>query len=100
MGFGAQVVAAQKIIVFWLPGVNSAVWITVFLIIPLVFNNWNVRRYGEIEYWLTVTKIATIVGIIILGVVLPMGASSETRLLGTSPNYEVIPCPPNAAPGE
>ena len=82
---------------FWFPNhdkYNSSIWITVFLFIPVLFNNFNVRRYGEIEFWLTVTKVATIIGIIFLGVLLPMGASSATRLLGTDLNtLELVPCP-------
>ena len=69
--------------------VNSAVWITIFLIIPFLFNNFNVRRYGEIEYWLTVIKLVTIFGIIILGILLPMSASSQTPLLCTENNHPV-----------
>src|SRR5579859_6887906 len=67
IGFPTKLVACQNIMAFWLPKdhYNPSIWITVFLIIPLLFNNFNVRRYGEIEFWLTVFKVATIVGIII-----------------------------------
>jgi yeast amino acid transporter len=76
------------------------IWITVFLVIPFLFNNFNVRRYGEIEYWLTVIKVLTIVGIIVLGVLLPMNATPNQRLLGTNSNLSLIPCPDNSAPGQ
>lgn len=84
----------------WLPDQHkypSEIWIVVFLIIPLLFNNFNVRRFGEIEYWLTVIKVVTIMGIIVLGVLLPMTASPNTRLLGTSSDGETpIQCPTNS----
>ena len=68
--------------------------ITIFFVVLVLFNLLNIRRYGEIEFWLTVIKLATIVGLIFLGILLPMGASIETRQLGTSPNNStVIPCP-------
>jgi amino acid permease len=80
---------------FWIPKtqVNPAVWISVFLLIPVLFNNFNVRRYGEFEYWLTVSKLVTISGLIILGILLPMGASAGVRLLGTDNNNQPIECP-------
>lgn len=95
VGFPAKLVACQNIMAFWLPKdqYNSSIWITVFLIIPVLFNNFNVRRYGEIEFWLTVVKVATIVGLIFLGILLPMGAS-PTRLLGTDPvTLNLVECP-------
>jgi amino acid permease len=76
------------------------VWIIVFFIPVVLFNFLNVRRYGEIEYWLTVIKLATIVGLIVLGIILPMGASAGTRQLATGPNNTVIPCPPNPTQGQ
>lgn len=69
---------------FWDKSDNlKSVWITIFLLVPLLFNLLNVRRIGEIEYWLTIVKVTTIVGLIILGIVLPMGASVGSRQLGT-----------------
>lgn len=100
-----QLVAAANIMAFWpaVSHISPAVWITVFFVPPLLFNNFNVRRYGEFEYCLTVIKIITIVGLIILGILLPMNASLATRLLGTvfnnstTPDWQLIPCPTNAS---
>ena len=68
------------------------VWISVFFILIVLFNVLNVRRFGEIEYWMAVVKLATIVGLIILGVLLPMGVSTQTRELATSANLTVEVC--------
>jgi amino acid permease len=81
---------------FWLPNdkYNPSIWISVFLVIPVLFNMFNVRRYGEIEFWLTVIKLITIVGLIVLGILLPMNASPTTRLLGTDlDTLELVECP-------
>ena len=67
----------------WAPGINKAVWLAIFPLFPLAFNMFNVRRYGEIEYWLTVTKIAAIVGLTIFALLLPMGVSTYPRQPGT-----------------
>jgi len=102
IAFPAQLTAASNLMAFWLPKDKypPEIWITVFLIIPFLFNNFNVRRYGEIEYWLTVIKVLTIVGIIVLGVLLPMNAPANQKLLGTAPNLSLIPCLKNPAPGQ
>jgi amino acid permease len=87
---------------FWLPKDQypPEIWISLFWVVPLLFNYLNVRRYGEIEFWLTVTKVVTIVGIIILGILLPMGASPTTPLLGTDMStLELVVCPQNPTPG-
>jgi len=80
---------------FWTGAVPSAAWIAIFLTIPILFNFFNVRRYGEIEFWLTSIKIITIVGLIFLGILLPMGASSRPPLLGTSAQYTAVECSKN-----
>jgi len=70
------------------------VWISFYFILIVLFNLLNVRRYGEIEFWLTVIKIATIIGLIFLGLLLAMGAMGGSRRLGTLDN-NAIPCPNN-----
>lgn len=51
---------------------------------------FNVRRYGEIEYWLTLTKIAAVVGIALFGIILSMGGSTYPRLPGTDVNSHTL----------
>jgi len=62
-------------------GLNP-LWISVFLFIPFVLNLFNTRRFGEIEYWLTIVKVTTITALIVLGILLPMGGTSKPPLLG------------------
>ena len=76
---------------FW-TSIDSAIWISIFLCIPIVFNFFNVRRYGEIEFWLTTIKIGTIVGLIILGILLAMGCGPGPLLSGTDSHYRPVPC--------
>lgn len=97
-----QLIAIQNLMSFW-PGLSSDVdryiWITIFFIAIVLFNLLNVRRYGEIEYWLTVVKLETIVGLIVLGILLPMGASAGTRLL-RNVSTTLAACPANPGPQE
>jgi amino acid transporter len=94
VGFPAKLVAATSTMTFWIPAdqINPAVWISLYAAIPIAFNMFNVRRYGEIEFWLATIKVTAFVGIIISGILLPLGASSVTRLLGTDTNHVLIPC--------
>lgn len=92
MSVAAQLVAASNTINLWLPNVPKQVWICVIFVIIFVFNNFNVRRYGEIEYWFTVVKVITVMGIIVAGVILPMNASPNQRLLGTDIQGQPVLC--------
>lgn len=80
---------------FWPTPVPEPAWIAIFLVIPLLFNLFNVRRYGEIEFWLTTIKVTLIVGLTFLGVLLPMGASTNGLLLGTDANHHPVDCSEN-----
>src|SRR5271156_3685560 len=77
---------------FWSTPIPEPAWIAIFLVLAFLFNLFNVRRYGEIEFWLTTIKITLIVGLILLGVLLPMGASTEGLLLGTDDNFHPVNC--------
>jgi amino acid permease len=94
MGISTPLVAVASRMTFWVPQshIGSAVWISVYLIFPIAFNFFNVRRYGEIEYWLTSLKTATCVGLIILGILLPLDVYAGPRKLGTLGNTHLIEC--------
>ena len=94
LGPPIQAIAAFNIVSFWestnqLP---KGAWIAFFLLVPLGFNFFNVRRYGEIEFWLTSVKVALFTGLIILGVLLPMSASPTPPLLGTVNGTVPVEC--------
>jgi amino acid permease len=92
-----MLVVITSIMELWVPDLKyGPLWIALFYTAVVIFNLFNVRRYGEIEYWLTVGKIATVVLVIILGVLLPLGLSPGARHLGTSLDYTAVPCSANA----
>lgn len=95
--FSAKFVAAASTMAFWLPNVSPAVWIGSFLFPPILFNMFNVRRYGEIEFWLATVKATAVVLAVVLGILLPLGVSTYPLLLGTSPEHKLIPCNDPAA---
>jgi len=65
-----------------------------FFVIPILVNILNVRRYGEVEFWLTVIKIQTILVIVVVGFVIAAGGGSQP-LLGLDDHYNVVPCNAN-----
>jgi amino acid permease len=72
----------------------TALWIAIFFVVPIVFNFLYVRRLGEIEYWLTTTKIILILILIVTGLLIGLGLSTDP-LLGTSSGYWPVPCSAN-----
>jgi len=99
MSFGAQLVGAQNFMSLWVPDPKyKPLWISIFFIVPFLFNLLNVRRYGEVEYWLVLVKVVGVFGIIILGLVLAMGATAKSRQLGLGPNGTMFSCSPNHGP--
>src|SRR5579859_3364566 len=97
--YPSKLVSIQKIVTFWFPTTHPAIIISAFLPVPLLINCLPVRWYGEIEYWITILKIAAVYGITVLGVLIPMDASAAASLLGTN-NSVPVACPPNPAIGE
>lgn len=83
--------AATTCMTLWTT-VSPVIWLSIFILLPFLFNFLNLRRYGEVEYWLTVIKVFTLVGIIFLGILLPMGASTSTQLLGTDAQFSPVKC--------
>jgi len=82
---------------FWDPDADKglkALWITIFFIVPIAFNFLYVRRLGEIEYWFTTAKIILILILIVTGILIAMGLSTDP-LLGTSSQYTPVPCSAN-----
>lgn len=73
---------------------NRAVEITMFFIVPILVNILNVRKYGEVEFWLTTIKVAAIVAVIIVGFVIGAGGGPEQKL-GTDATYHAVACTDN-----
>ncbi|GAA5923553.1 hypothetical protein JCM1841_002980 [Sporobolomyces salmonicolor] len=68
-----EITAAALVIQFWRDDINVAVWITVFLVVIMSFNFLGVRAYGEAEFWFSIIKIITILGLILLGIIITAG---------------------------
>lgn len=79
-----QLVAGSLVMSFWVSTekVNPGVWIAIFLVIIIVINVLGVRFFGEIEFWLSVLKVLTCLGLIILLLVIALGGGPTKERLG------------------
>ncbi|KAF9931788.1 hypothetical protein FBU30_009592 [Linnemannia zychae] len=73
----AELAAAAVIVEFWI-GKDSKFppWAVplIIILIMIVINVTGVRAYGEIEYWLSVLKVFTIIMFIVCGILVDAGA--------------------------
>ncbi|KAG0258582.1 hypothetical protein BGZ95_004926, partial [Linnemannia exigua] len=66
----AELAAAAVIVEFWLPeGSTFPSWVVplIIILIMVAINVTGVKAYGEIEYWLSVLKVFTIIMFIVCG---------------------------------
>ncbi|KAI8594696.1 lysine-specific permease [Dissophora ornata] len=78
----AELSASAVIISFWLPeGSSFPTWIVPLLIIVImvIINISGVKAYGEIEYWLSILKVCTIILFIVCGILVDTGAIGGTK---------------------
>ncbi|KZT43418.1 hypothetical protein SISSUDRAFT_978607 [Sistotremastrum suecicum HHB10207 ss-3] len=87
----SDLTAAQLVLAYW---TDWNLWLVslLFLLFLLAVNSFHVKAYGELEYWLSFLKVATIVLFIILGIVVNAGANVEHRYIGTS-NWRIPGAP-------
>ncbi|TKW59638.1 putative amino-acid permease P7G5.06 [Colletotrichum tanaceti] len=77
-----ELVAASITIKFWRDDLNMGIWVAVFLVILAVIQIFGVRGYGEVEFVLSIIKIAACTGFIILGIVINCGGVGDKGYLG------------------
>ncbi|CDR38311.1 RHTO0S03e08130g1_1 [Rhodotorula toruloides] len=77
-----EITAAALVIQYWRDDINVAVWITVFLVVICCFNFLGVRAYGEAEFWFSLMKIITILGLILLGIIITASGVPGTDPIG------------------
>ena len=62
-----EVSAAAMIMSYWFPAKDATLFSVLFFALIFLFNVFSVKVYGEMEYWLSLMKVAVIVLFIILG---------------------------------
>ncbi|OTA66566.1 amino acid permease [Hypoxylon sp. EC38] len=83
-----ELIAAGITIEFWRPDLNVAIWVTVFLVILALIQIFGVRGYGEVEFILSMIKIAACTGFIILGIIINCGGVGDRGYIGAKYWYD------------
>ncbi|KJX94559.1 amino acid permease like protein [Zymoseptoria brevis] len=80
----SNLIALQLLLSYWtdnFPGWGISL---IFFFVLIALNIVTVRAYGEMEYWLSLLKVVTIIVFIILGIVVNCGANVNDQYIGTS----------------
>ncbi|TDL19138.1 amino acid permease [Rickenella mellea] len=77
-----EITAAAIVISYWDQTTTPAAWISIFLFVIIFINLCGVRYYGEAEFWFSLIKVTTIVGLIILGIILDLGGGPSHDRIG------------------
>lgn len=94
--FANKAVAFSQYITYWSGSQNQTrntiLEISLFFAVPILVNILTIRKYGEVEFWLTAIKVEVIIIIIIVGFVIAVGGSPSS-MLGTDPTtFKIVAC--------
>lgn len=74
-----EITAAAIMLSFYsnldVPGPKTAGWITLFFFFTLLLNLFDIRVYGEFEYYSTIIKLLILIGLMVYMIVLNTGGS-------------------------
>ena len=67
LAIGTEMIAAATYMSVWFPNAHAYIWIVLFGAALLFINLRSVGSYGQIEFWLSMIKLGTIVAFILIG---------------------------------
>ncbi|GME78138.1 unnamed protein product [Ambrosiozyma monospora] len=84
-----ELVSASITIKFWNKDINAAAWVSIFYFAVVFINLFGVRGYGEVEFCLSLIKVLTIIGFIILAIIMDCGGvpTSKEGYIGTKNDW-------------
>ncbi|VUC38209.1 unnamed protein product [Clonostachys rosea] len=78
----ANLTACGLIIQYWRPDLNVAIWVTVFGVVVILTNVIHVRHFGELQFWLSIAKVAIMAVLIIGCLVVALGGTPSHKRTG------------------
>ncbi|RAH42021.1 amino acid permease [Aspergillus brunneoviolaceus CBS 621.78] len=78
----SDIIALQLVLEFWTDNFPGWAISLIFLFVVIFLNVMSVKVYGEIEYWLSLLKVVTIIIFIILGIVVNCGGNKDHTYIG------------------
>ena len=80
LAIGAQLTAVGVYFGFWFPDVPAFLFMTGAALVAISVNALHVGRFGSLESALSMVKVATIVGFVVTGAALVLGAGSREAI--------------------
>ncbi|GMK53478.1 hypothetical protein CspeluHIS016_0100640 [Cutaneotrichosporon spelunceum] len=80
----SDLVALQLLLEYWTDNFPGWALSLIFWFVLVGLNLMAVKVYGEIEYWLSLLKVITIIVFIVMGIAVNCGANTEHRYIGSS----------------
>lgn len=78
--FAVELTATGTIIQYWDPSLNIAIFIGVFWVFITALNFLPVSFYGELEFWFSTIKVATVIGFMIFAICIDRGVGDQGYL--------------------
>ncbi|KAL2211247.1 hypothetical protein CC79DRAFT_1328663 [Sarocladium strictum] len=78
----SDLVALQLVLQYWTDNFPGWALSLIFWFVLVGVNIITVRAYGELEYWLSLLKVITIVVFIIVGIVVNVGGNADGHYIG------------------
>ncbi|CAI7666044.1 unnamed protein product [Penicillium bialowiezense] len=75
--FAVELTATGTIIQYWDPSLNIAIFIGVFWVFITALNFLPVSFYGELEFWFSTIKVATVIGFMIFAICIDRGVGDQ-----------------------
>ncbi|KAI9344149.1 amino acid permease/ SLC12A domain-containing protein [Pilaira anomala] len=75
VGVAVELTGVAMIMEYWVKSIPSVIWSIICLVLLLSINTFSVKGYGEVEYWISLTKILTVIAFIIVGICVDTGAA-------------------------
>ncbi|KAJ5718502.1 amino-acid permease [Penicillium malachiteum] len=84
----SDIIALQLLLEYWTNNFPGWAISLIFLFVVICLNLLSVRVYGEVEYWLSLLKVITIIIFIILGIVVNCGGNKDHEYIGAKYWYQ------------
>ncbi|KAG6091112.1 hypothetical protein E4U14_001290, partial [Claviceps sp. LM454 group G7] len=78
----ADLVALQLVLQYWTDHFPGWALSLIFWVVLIAVNLASVKAYGELEYWLSLLKVITIIVFIVVGIVVNCGGNRQGHYIG------------------
>ncbi|KAI5951631.1 SAM3 [Candida jiufengensis] len=82
VSYPSELIAAAMTIQYWNDSINPAAWVAIIWVFCSSINLFGVKGYGESEFFLSIIKIISVIGFIILGIIITCGYGKQGYLGG------------------